>query len=215
MFKQLLQDDEDSKPFKIKFKGRTWYYHEGALCRAGGASGASVSASVSIPFSSGLSFPSQTSEKKISEGASRMFASEDGFWQTFTGHGQGIGPLEEVKFTLSFFNDIKGSDSISFKCSINSVEVGTFDVAPKSGGVPDPQMLTHSFRAPFPGGVVDVGESVRLEVRSSKAVPSCAGNWLIGSNPPGNVTMTVAPFTHPFHENHTLKLSSLSSGLTL
>lgn len=144
-----------------------------------------------------------------------MYASEDGFWQTFTGHGQGIGPLEEVKFSFSFVNDIQGSDSISFKCSINSVEVGTFDVAPKSDGAPDPQALTHTFRAPFPGGVVDVGESVRLEVRSTRAVPSGCGNWLISSNPPGNVAMTVAPFTHPFHENHSLKLSSLSSGLAM
>jgi len=30
----LIQDDEDSKPYKIRFKDQTWYYREGALRRA-------------------------------------------------------------------------------------------------------------------------------------------------------------------------------------
>jgi len=30
----LEQDDHDSKPFKVRFKGRTFYYVEAALCRA-------------------------------------------------------------------------------------------------------------------------------------------------------------------------------------
>jgi hypothetical protein len=31
---KLIQDDQDSKPFKVAFNGATWYFAEGALCRA-------------------------------------------------------------------------------------------------------------------------------------------------------------------------------------
>jgi hypothetical protein len=144
-------------------------------------------------------------------GSTRFFSTGDGFWQVFSGHGQGIGSLEEVRFNLSVVNEISGSASVLFTCSVDAKEVGTFalDGGESAGGT---QTLSHTFRAPFPGGAVDIGESVRLEVRSTNPVPSGCGNWLINISPPGSVMIAVAPFTHPFHQEHPLRVSSLTTG---
>ena len=48
-----------------------------------------------------------------------------------------------------------------------------------------------AFSGPVP--VACGGGSVRLELRAKTAVPSGQGNWEVSTNPPGKVTLTVAP----------------------